>query len=179
MESTSPFAALSMMCKAKPKNCCAPAYSMPAGWRGFCSPENTARLRSSFRARAAKSNLREVQLGMLRGSAMTLERQVLEKFRELPPEKQKEVLDFVDSLQGKDAPKAPRRSLRGLWADLNINITDSAECHSGPAGSDHCRYCFTPRPTARNPRSTPSGRRTSNYWGNPLAIFSRRDTGSR
>jgi hypothetical protein len=30
----------------------------------------------------------------------------------------------VDSLKGKDAPKAPRRSLRGLWADLNINITE-------------------------------------------------------
>jgi predicted nucleic acid-binding protein len=44
---------------------------------------------------------------------VTIEQQVLEKFRELPPEKQKEVLDFVDSLKGKDAPKAPRRSLSG------------------------------------------------------------------
>jgi len=55
---------------------------------------------------------------------MTMEQQVLEKFRETAPEKRKEVLDFVDSLKGKDAPNAPRCSLRGLWADLNINITE-------------------------------------------------------
>ncbi|MGA9630681.1 MAG: hypothetical protein WBQ63_04595 [Candidatus Acidiferrales bacterium] len=29
---------------------------------------------------------------------MTIEEQVLQKLRDLPPEKQKEVLDFVDSL---------------------------------------------------------------------------------
>jgi hypothetical protein len=54
---------------------------------------------------------------------MTIERQVLEKLRELAPEKQKAVLDFVDSLKRPDAPKAPRRSLLGLWADLNTHIT--------------------------------------------------------
>ncbi len=61
---------------------------------------------------------------MLGGSAMTIEQQVLEKLRELPPEKQREVLDFVDSLKAKDAPNAPRRSLRGLWADLNFHVTE-------------------------------------------------------
>ena len=55
---------------------------------------------------------------------MTIEQQVLEKLRDLPPEKQKEVLDFVDSLKEKDGPKKSRRSLLGLWADLNIHITD-------------------------------------------------------
>jgi len=55
---------------------------------------------------------------------MTIEQQVLEKLRDLPPEKQKEVLDFVDSLQEKNGPKRPRRSLRGLWADLNIYIKE-------------------------------------------------------
>ena len=55
---------------------------------------------------------------------MTIEQQVLEKLRDLPPEKQKEVLDFVDSLKAQNAPKAPLRSLRGLWADLNIHITE-------------------------------------------------------
>ncbi len=55
---------------------------------------------------------------------MTIEEQVLEKLRDLPPEKQKEVLDFVDLLKKKDDPKPPLRSLRGLWADLNIHITE-------------------------------------------------------
>jgi hypothetical protein len=55
---------------------------------------------------------------------MSIEEQVLEKLRDLPPEKQKEVLDFVDSLKDKDGSKKPIRSLRGLWADLNIHITE-------------------------------------------------------
>lgn len=55
---------------------------------------------------------------------MTIEQQVVEKLRDLPPEKQKEVLDFVDFLKEKNSPKKPRRSLLGLWADLNIHITE-------------------------------------------------------
>jgi len=55
---------------------------------------------------------------------MTVEEQVLEKLRELPPEKQREVLEFVDSLKEKDAAKKPLRSLEGLWADLDIHITE-------------------------------------------------------
>jgi hypothetical protein len=59
-----------------------------------------------------------------RDGSMTIEEQVLEKLRDLPPEKQKEVLDFVDFLKEKNGTKKPLRSLRGLWADLNINITE-------------------------------------------------------
>jgi Protein of unknown function (DUF2281) len=55
---------------------------------------------------------------------VTLEQQVLEKLRDLPPEKQKEVLDFVESLKDKNGATTPRRSLRGLWKDLNIEITE-------------------------------------------------------
>jgi hypothetical protein len=55
---------------------------------------------------------------------MSIEQEVLEKLRELPPEKQKEVLDFVDFLKGQNGPKKPLRSLRGLWKDLNIDITE-------------------------------------------------------
>jgi hypothetical protein len=55
---------------------------------------------------------------------MTIEQQVLERLRDLPPDKQKEVLDFVDFLKKKNDPKKPRRSLLGLWADLNTNITE-------------------------------------------------------
>ena len=55
---------------------------------------------------------------------MTIEQRVLEKLRELPLEKQKEVLDFVDALGEETAPRTARRSLRGLWKDLNIQITE-------------------------------------------------------
>lgn len=55
---------------------------------------------------------------------MTIEEQVLQKLRELPPEKKQEVLKFVDSLKEQDGPKKPRKSLLGLWADLNIHITE-------------------------------------------------------
>lgn len=56
---------------------------------------------------------------------MTIEQQIVERLRDLPPEKQKEVLEFVDCLKEKNvSPKKPRRSLLGLWADLNIHITE-------------------------------------------------------
>jgi hypothetical protein len=55
---------------------------------------------------------------------MTIEEQVLEKLRELSPEKQKEVLDFVDTLKSKNGDRQPLRNLRGLWAGLNIDITE-------------------------------------------------------
>jgi uncharacterized protein DUF2281 len=54
---------------------------------------------------------------------MTIEQQVVEKLRELPPEKQREVLDFVQSLEQPHNNK-PLQPLRGLWKDLNITITE-------------------------------------------------------
>jgi len=55
---------------------------------------------------------------------MTVEEQVLVKLRDLPPEKQKEVLDFVDSLKGESGATRRRRSLLGLWSDLNFHVTE-------------------------------------------------------
>ena len=55
---------------------------------------------------------------------MTVEEKVLEKLRELPLEKQQEVLEFVDSLAENNGAKKPLRNLRGLWKDLNIEITE-------------------------------------------------------
>ena len=55
---------------------------------------------------------------------MTIEQQVLEKLRDLPPDKQKEALDFVDFLKGKNSRKKPRRSLLGLWENLNTHVTE-------------------------------------------------------
>lgn len=55
---------------------------------------------------------------------MTIEQQVVEKLRALTPEKQKEVLAFVDSLKRNNESTKPRRSLLGLWQDLNSHITE-------------------------------------------------------
>lgn len=55
---------------------------------------------------------------------MTVEEQVLEKLRALPPQKQKEVLAFVSLLRERSEQKE-RRSLRGLWADLNVKVTEN------------------------------------------------------
>lgn len=54
---------------------------------------------------------------------MTIGEQILEKLRELSPEKQKEVLNFVESLKQGDGVR-PRRSLRGLWKDLGFQVTE-------------------------------------------------------
>lgn len=53
-----------------------------------------------------------------------IEEVFLSKLRELSPDKQREVLDFVEFLKSKNAPVRPRRSLKGLWADLNMEITE-------------------------------------------------------
>jgi hypothetical protein len=55
---------------------------------------------------------------------MTIEEKVLQKLRELPPEKQKEVLDFVHSLQENNGSPRKLRSLEGLLEDLNVDFTD-------------------------------------------------------
>lgn len=42
----------------------------------------------------------------------------------LPPDKQQELLDFAGFLQTKATVKRPRKSIKGLCADLNIDITE-------------------------------------------------------
>ena len=54
---------------------------------------------------------------------MNIEQSVLEKLRVLPPEQQREVLDFAEFLHQRSIAKRPRRSLKGLWADLGVQIT--------------------------------------------------------
>ena len=54
---------------------------------------------------------------------MSREKSVLEKLLKLPADKQKEVLDFVESLEKKAGRRRSRRSLKGLWADLEVNIS--------------------------------------------------------
>ena len=55
---------------------------------------------------------------------MNLEQAVLDKLRELPPERQQEVLDFAEFLQQKSIVKRPLKSVKGMWSHLDIDITE-------------------------------------------------------
>ncbi len=55
---------------------------------------------------------------------MSIEQMVIEKLRALSPEQKKEVLEFVESLEGEQASNQPRQSLYGLWADLGIDLSE-------------------------------------------------------
>jgi len=54
-------------------------------------------------------------------AANSIEEALVTKLRELPADKQQEVLDFASFLATKE--KRPRRSLYGLWKDLGIRIS--------------------------------------------------------
>jgi len=55
---------------------------------------------------------------------MTAEEILLEKFKGLAAVRRKELLDYAKTLEQKEAVKKPRVSLKGIWADLNVNITE-------------------------------------------------------
>lgn len=55
---------------------------------------------------------------------MSIEQTLLEKIRALPLEKQQEVLDFAEFLYQRNAVKSPRRSIKGLWANFDVDITE-------------------------------------------------------
>ncbi|MBI4555966.1 MAG: DUF2281 domain-containing protein [Candidatus Hydrogenedentes bacterium] len=54
---------------------------------------------------------------------MTLPELLCEKVKTLPPEKQKEVLDFVESLAVHSGSSSPCHSIEGLWADLDVELS--------------------------------------------------------
>jgi hypothetical protein len=54
---------------------------------------------------------------------MTIEQMVIETFRRLPPERQREALDYLDYLAQKGRSAGPRRSLRGIGANLGVDLT--------------------------------------------------------
>lgn len=55
---------------------------------------------------------------------MSIEQTLLEKMRALPLEKQQEVLDFAEFLYQRNAVKSPRRSIKGFWANFDVDITE-------------------------------------------------------
>jgi hypothetical protein len=57
---------------------------------------------------------------------MSIEDKVVEKLHGLPPDKQKQVLEFVESLSRENGSAHPLKSLYGLWSDLSIELSDHA-----------------------------------------------------
>ena len=55
---------------------------------------------------------------------MTSEEILFSKIKLLPPNLKEEALHFVEFLEGKVEKKTPRVSLEGIWADLNVNVTE-------------------------------------------------------
>ena len=49
---------------------------------------------------------------------------VLEKLRELSPDKQQAVLEFVESLRENGAPAKPLKGFEGLLENYNVQITE-------------------------------------------------------
>ncbi|MEH1767894.1 DUF2281 domain-containing protein [Nostoc sp.] len=49
---------------------------------------------------------------------MNIEQAVLEKLRQLPIDRQQELLNFAEFLYQKNTPKTPLHSVKGLCADL-------------------------------------------------------------
>ena len=69
---------------------------------------------------------------------MNVEEAVVENLRTLPPERQQEVLDFVELLAQRTTRERPRRSAEGLWADLGISVAEEVFTqarHSGASAS--------------------------------------------
>jgi hypothetical protein len=54
---------------------------------------------------------------------MSLEQWVVQAVRRLSPDRQREALDFIEFLETKSHAALPRRSLRGLCADLGVDIS--------------------------------------------------------
>jgi hypothetical protein len=55
---------------------------------------------------------------------MNIEQAVLEKLRQLPIDQQQELLKFAEFLYQKSTSKTPLRSIKGLCADLAVDITE-------------------------------------------------------
>lgn len=54
---------------------------------------------------------------------MSLEQAILEAVRALPPDKQYEILDHATRLRDQTSHKKPLRSVKGLWADLDVSLS--------------------------------------------------------
>ena len=55
---------------------------------------------------------------------MVSEEVLLQKIKVLPPDLKQKAIEFVEALQKEARKKNPRVSLKGIWADMNVNITE-------------------------------------------------------
>ena len=55
---------------------------------------------------------------------MSLEQAIMEAVRVLPAEKQQEVLNHAAKLRDETGSKRPFKSVKGLWADLGISLSE-------------------------------------------------------
>jgi hypothetical protein len=57
---------------------------------------------------------------------MTIAEAVARSVESLPPDKQREVLDFVDFVKNRRETSAPRplKSIRGLWKNMGFQISE-------------------------------------------------------
>lgn len=55
---------------------------------------------------------------------MTLPETILDSLQSLPPDKQQEVLDFVEFLKQRSPSKAPLKNFEGLWANYDFDISE-------------------------------------------------------
>ncbi len=55
---------------------------------------------------------------------MTVEEVLIEKIKVLPMNRKQEMLDFAEFLGQKEVAPIPRRSLYGILADAEVNISD-------------------------------------------------------
>ena len=53
-----------------------------------------------------------------------IEETLIAVIKTLPTEKQQALLEFAEFLQAKASPKAPSKSIKGLWANADINLTE-------------------------------------------------------
>ncbi len=58
--------------------------------------------------------------------AGNLEEAVVESLRDLPVDKQQEVLDFVQFLRQRTVAPRPRQGVKGLWSGVQITDDDIA-----------------------------------------------------
>ena len=58
---------------------------------------------------------------------MTMWEMIAERARELPVEKQREVLDFVEFLRVHEAPRRPLRDVAGLFKGFDVSAEDIGE----------------------------------------------------
>jgi hypothetical protein len=55
---------------------------------------------------------------------MSIEKSVIERLESLTPEQQSKLLVFLNSLERESVPKGPRHSLRGLFVDLGVTVSE-------------------------------------------------------